>query len=54
MANRQVDPGGPYNHGYQDAELGLPLASNPYIRRKQSDEYMAGWRAAKLAEKSPA
>lgn len=53
MANKQIDPSGPYNHGHEDAEAGLPLESNPYFTREQRSEYANGWHAAKLAERSP-
>jgi ribosome modulation factor len=53
MANRQIDPDGPYNHGYRDGELGLPLEGCPYLNNEQRREYVNGYTAAKLAERSP-
>lgn len=52
MANRQIDPSGPYSHGYQDAELGLPIEGQPYLHPEQRRAYENGYRAAKLAERS--
>lgn len=54
MASKQIDPSGPYAHGYQDAEVGLPLEGCPYLSAAQRQDYRNGYRAAKLAERSPA
>jgi hypothetical protein len=54
VANKQIDPNGPWQMGYDWGRLGMPAnEGNPFLTERQRREWRNGYDAAVQSEKAP-